>query len=123
ELGLVLLEPDDSRSDICWYAINQVSDSANPSQPGAGQPGSQRPSRSEAVQPSRSARQEALAAVAHNTQVPAGSGYTASGPQGATYIPSGWQPGEEWLRHCRQHSIPDEFALGLVPGFVSYWRD
>ncbi|MCP5330501.1 MAG: hypothetical protein H7A05_09425 [Pseudomonadales bacterium] len=42
---------------------------------------------------------------------------------GASYIPSNWQPGEEWLRQCRQQNIPDAFVRDLVPGFVLYWRE
>lgn len=109
ELGLVLLEPDHSRSDSCWYAINQISDNQHNS--------------AEAEQPRHAARQQAMATAVHGTQAPAVPGYSSAGPQGASYISSSWQPDEEWLRHCRQHNIPDEFALGLVPGFVSYWRE
>lgn len=41
----------------------------------------------------------------------------------AAYIASDWQPDSEWLAMCRQHGVPDEFSLSLVPGFVMYWRD
>lgn len=41
----------------------------------------------------------------------------------AGYISNDWQPDDEWLSLCRQHGVPDEFALSLVPGFVMYWRD
>jgi hypothetical protein len=41
----------------------------------------------------------------------------------AGYISNDWQPDNEWLSLCRQHGVPDEFALSLVPGFVMYWRD
>ncbi|MEZ5488833.1 MAG: DnaT-like ssDNA-binding domain-containing protein [Gammaproteobacteria bacterium] len=42
---------------------------------------------------------------------------------GGSPIPLDWMPGEEWLIQCRQHNIPDQFSLGLVPEFVSYWRE
>lgn len=46
------------------------------------------------------------------------------GRQGqAAYIAGDWQPDSEWLAMCRQHGVPDEFSLSLVPGFVMYWRD
>lgn len=41
----------------------------------------------------------------------------------AAYISTDWQPDQEWLSLCRQHGVPDAFALSLVPGFVMYWRD
>ncbi|MDO8908410.1 MAG: DnaT-like ssDNA-binding domain-containing protein [Pseudohongiella sp.] len=41
----------------------------------------------------------------------------------AAYISNDWQPDDEWLSLCRQHGVPDAFALSLVPGFVMYWRD
>jgi hypothetical protein len=41
----------------------------------------------------------------------------------AGYIPPDWQPGPEWISQCQQHGIPDQFALSMVPEFVSYWRE
>jgi len=41
----------------------------------------------------------------------------------ASYISDDWQPDGEWLAMCRQHGVPDDFSLSLVPGFVMYWRD
>ena len=41
----------------------------------------------------------------------------------ASIISANWQPEENWIRLCRQHSIPEKFARGLVPEFVNYWRD
>ena len=107
ELGLILLEPDDSRSDSCWYAINQIKDSEELAPRGGGEQVSTvaKPAMPPKIQP---------AAALDPSSV---------GPQGASYIAPGWQPEEAWLQHCRQHNIPDEFTLGLVPGFVSYWRD
>ena len=42
---------------------------------------------------------------------------------GASLIPDDWQPDPNWIRMCRQHSIPEDFILKLVPEFVCYWRD
>lgn len=100
ELGLVLLEPDDSRPDTCWYAINQIKDAGETPR----------------VDPAATVK------TAREPLTGTPDPYSA-GPQGATYIAAGWQPEETWLQHCRQHNIPDAFSLGLVPGFVSYWRD
>ena len=41
----------------------------------------------------------------------------------AALIPANWQPDDNWLKLCKQHSIPEEFAQALVPEFVSYWRE
>lgn len=38
-------------------------------------------------------------------------------------IPLDWQPDENWIRLCKQHSIPEPFIQSLVPEFVGYWRD
>ena len=38
-------------------------------------------------------------------------------------ISANWQPEENWIRLCRQHSIPEKFARSLIPEFVNYWRD
>lgn len=38
-------------------------------------------------------------------------------------IPVDWQPDENWIRLCKQHSIPEEFIQSLIPEFVAYWRD
>jgi hypothetical protein len=42
---------------------------------------------------------------------------------GASYIEADWQPGVDWVLKCRQHDIPEDFILGLVPVFVAYWQD
>ncbi|MDA1371064.1 MAG: DnaT-like ssDNA-binding domain-containing protein [Proteobacteria bacterium] len=45
-------------------------------------------------------------------------------PAGKTaLIPANWQPDDNWLKLCKQHSIPEQFALELVPEFVFYWRE
>jgi len=38
-------------------------------------------------------------------------------------IPADWQPDENWIRLCKQHSIPEEFIQSLVAEFVAYWRE
>jgi len=38
-------------------------------------------------------------------------------------IPVDWQPDENWIRLCKQHSIPEEFIQTLIPEFVAYWRE
>ncbi|MGB4248924.1 MAG: DnaT-like ssDNA-binding domain-containing protein, partial [Pseudohongiellaceae bacterium] len=48
---------------------------------------------------------------------------SSGSPQGASYIPSNWQPGEDWIKQCRQQNIPEAFVHQLVPGFVMYWRE
>ncbi len=41
----------------------------------------------------------------------------------ASLIEASWQPSQDWVRKCKQHSIPEQFIHALVPEFVSYWRD
>ena len=41
----------------------------------------------------------------------------------ASLIAPNWQPSLDWIKKCKQHSIPEEFVHALVPEFVSYWRD
>ena len=41
----------------------------------------------------------------------------------ASLIPLAWEPDQNWIRLCKQHSIPEDFIHKLVPEFVSYWRD
>ena len=48
---------------------------------------------------------------------------SSKNPHAASIIPENWQPDENWIRLCRQHSIPEKFARSLVPEFVNYWRD
>ena len=38
-------------------------------------------------------------------------------------IPVDWQPDENWIRLCKQHSIPEDFIQTLIPEFVGYWRE
>jgi hypothetical protein len=93
-LGMLLRNPDTARQDSYLYALNQqVSEAVAPAVPAS----------------------------------PAGVGKTKASiyqpqEQGST-LPADWAPGPEWLAQCRLHNIPDQFALSLVPEFVSYWRD
>ncbi len=41
----------------------------------------------------------------------------------ASLIPPDWQPDQTWIRQCKQHNIPEQFAYDAVPEFISYWRD
>jgi hypothetical protein len=41
----------------------------------------------------------------------------------ASLISSNWQPGDDWIKQCRQHNIPEAFILSLVAEFVGYWRE
>lgn len=47
----------------------------------------------------------------------------AAGRGNATLMPLNWQPDDNWVRLCKQHTIPDQFIQGLIPEFVSYWRE
>jgi len=38
-------------------------------------------------------------------------------------IPADWRPDENWIRLCKQHSIPEDFIQSLVAEFVAYWRE
>ncbi len=38
-------------------------------------------------------------------------------------ISVGWQPDENWIRLCKQYSIPEDFIQTLIPEFVAYWRE
>ena len=41
----------------------------------------------------------------------------------ASLIPINWQPDDNWIKICKQHSIPENFIRNLVPEFINYWRD
>lgn len=45
----------------------------------------------------------------------------AQTPAGNTYIAPHWQPEEAILQQIDQHAIPHNFALQLLPEFISYW--
>lgn len=94
DLGLILLDAETGKADSCYYAVNQ--------------------------------RREEVAAApapAAKSQRQAPPSSLPAATAGASYIPSNWQPGEEWIRQCRQHNIPEDFARQLIPGFVMYWRE
>ena len=61
--------------------------------------------------------QRAATASAHS------AGSIPESRNSAYLIPVDWQPDANWVRLAKQHAIPDEFIHGLVPEFVSYWRD
>ncbi len=42
---------------------------------------------------------------------------------GARLIASQWLPGEDTFRQLAQYNIPRDFALQLLPEFVTYWRE
>ena len=41
----------------------------------------------------------------------------------ASLIPTHWQPDDNWVKLCKQQSIPEAFLRDLVPEFVNYWRE
>lgn len=102
-LGLILIDPETSNRNSCCFAINQA----------------------RAVVPEPSIlkvaplRPQTTAAVS-SSAAPAGLSTDA---QGASYMAANWQPGEDWIRQCRQQNIPEDFVRQLVPGFVMYWRE
>lgn len=116
DLGLILIDPVTGRDDSWLFAINQrqalqaepppVLQSAPLSVPHSA-PHYSTPQRVHQRVPQRHA---AVSGVR-----------TRDGS--AAYISTDWQPDQEWLSLCRQHGVPDAFALSLVPGFVMYWRD
>ncbi len=127
DLGLILIDPITGRDDSWMFAINQ------------------RPAlQSEPAPALQSAPQPAAHSAPHSTPLLAPHSTPHSTPQrvpqrvpqrnasvsgvrtrdgSAAYISTDWQPDQEWLSLCRQHGVPDAFALSLVPGFVMYWRD
>ncbi|MCG8413805.1 MAG: hypothetical protein MI746_06245 [Pseudomonadales bacterium] len=65
-------------------------------------------------QPSGERKSQKLAAV---TDLASSSNRTSN------LIPLDWQPDDNWIRLCKQHSIPVDFIKSLIPEFVAYWRD
>lgn len=144
DLGLLLVDPNTGQGDSWRFAINQPVSGQDASTPPPAQP----PTRAgtaaglsttgpSAAAPSTTAPVNSVASHSTTTQPPsqtsspfkvaASVAPTAGGRQrsqgGAEYIAADWQPDQEWLALCRQHGIPQEFALNLVPEFVMYWRD
>lgn len=101
DLGLILIDPDTTQRDSAWFAINQA-----------------RPAAPESA--IRSPVSSHVPVQAPAVAAPAGVG---TQPQGASFMPANWQPGEDWIRQCRQQNIPEDFVHQLVPGFVMYWRE
>jgi hypothetical protein len=127
DLGLILIDPITGRDDSWLFAINQrlaLQSEPAPALQSAPQSAAHSaphvtphstPQRVPQRVPQRMAQraQKASAAVS-GVRTRDGS---------AAYISNDWQPDQEWLSLCRQHGVPDAFALSLVPGFVMYWRD
>lgn len=116
-LGIVVVEQGPVDSNY-WIAIDAnaregmvssktsrtvPSESANPSAN----------SNSEQTNQSRGEKPQKLAAVTD----------LASTNRSGNLIPTDWQPDDNWIRLCRQHSIPDDFIRSLIPEFVAYWRE
>lgn len=101
DLGLILIDPETGNRESAWFAINQA-----------------RPSVPEQVTRTITS----VRAPAQATPVAAPGGVSTE-PQGASFMPANWQPGEDWIRQCRQQNIPEDFVRQLVPGFVMYWRE
>lgn len=104
DLGLILIDAETGNRETLYFAINQAC-------PGAPEPAARK------ISPARSP-----AAPASPASVAAPAGLSTEG-QGATFMPANWQPGEDWIRQCRQQNIPEDFVRQLVPGFVMYWRE
>lgn len=94
DLGLLLVDAKTGRDDSWLIAINQRNQ----------------------TQAERPAQPAAVAGTAPRS-------VSARTDGKAGYIASDWQPDREWLSLCRQHGVPESFALSLVPGFVMYWRE
>lgn len=101
DLGLILIDAETGNRESLYFAINQA-------RPGAPEPAARK------ISPVRSPATPASAA--------APAGLSTEG-QGASFMPASWQPGEDWIRQCRQQNIPEDFVRQLVPGFVMYWRE
>lgn len=99
DLGLILLDPQTAKQDSCFFAVNQRVEEGE----ALG-----------AAPPSYDAKQ-VRAQPSTNTMPPTQAG--------ATYIPLNWQPGDDWIKQCKQQNIPEEFVRDLVAGFVMYWRE
>jgi len=101
DLGLILIDPETGNRESLYFAINQ----ARPAAP---------QSSSRKISTTRNPEPPAHAAAPDGV---------STETQGASFMPANWQPGEDWIRQCRQQNIPEEFVRQLVPGFVMYWRE
>lgn len=100
DLGLILIDPATASPESQWFAINQVRPAAEPAKRQIG-----------------TGPRSGHALAADQPMLGGSEG------QGATFMPAHWQPGEDWIRQCRQQNIPEDFVRQLVPGFVMYWRE
>ena len=123
DLGLILIDPITGRDDSWLFAINQraapqsapvAALQSAPQSAAHSTPHSTTHSTTQRVPQRVPQRQPQRAATVSGVRTRDGS---------AAYISNDWQPDQEWLSLCRQHGVPDAFALSLVPGFVMYWRD
>lgn len=103
DIGLMLVDPNTGSADRYLYAINQQQAQVN-----------RAPSTSTAPAQAPPPRPVAAAIGVER--------FTTT-RQGASYIPSSWQPADDCVRQCRQQSIPDDFIREQIPGFVMYWRE
>ena len=101
DLGLILIDAETGNRETLCFAINQ----ARPAAP---------------VPATHKITTARIPAAVASAAAPAG---VATEAQGATFMPASWQPGEDWIRQCRQQNIPEDFVRQLVPGFVMYWRE
>ncbi|MDX1490302.1 MAG: DnaT-like ssDNA-binding domain-containing protein [Pseudohongiellaceae bacterium] len=104
ELGLILVEDEGGRS---YFAINQKQESSSKSAV-VQSPLSEKATEDRSVNTGGSTHREI---------------FDAANTSGASRIPPDWQPGQDWIKQCKQHNIPEDFIRELVPGFVLYWRD
>ena len=118
ELGMLKMKADPQTPESTWYAL-EGADAAVP--PAAAQ--------SVSYQAAGYGAASAGDAVSVNGGALAGRPALGSPLPGignhgqAGLISAHWQPGEEWLKHCLQQGIPQDFVQGLVSEFVSYWRE
>lgn len=112
DLGLILLDPETGKQDVCFFAINQLTGQNAKTD-------SMRPNSADSMSSTRGYNESSASPSVFSPQsLPA-----QQTPQGASYILSSWQPGEDWIRQCRQQNIPEDFVRQMVSGFVMYWRE
>lgn len=111
-LGMILRRPVDGRRDCYQYALNE-----KVAEPESGVTAT----RPEEIRPVPRESLDARRTGPEPAAIDQASVFRQAG--GASLITPDWQPGEEWLVQCRQHNIPDQFSLSLVPEFIGYWRD
>lgn len=111
-LGLIVIDPsdadDDSESRSSFYAIDEP----------VGEQGGENADRIEG----RGLAQKQKTQTNRNPQGMAGQ-TASSGSGSASLISPNWQPGQDWIRKCQQHNIPEQFIRALVSEFVGYWRE